>query len=946
MDVVPHAHDVQVSLDVVGTGSDGTESSVVFSIKKHGVYSDDETVVKRYMFNCGEGTQRLCNENGLKLGSLTSMFLTRLDPLTCSGIPGMILALGGCGTPDLSIAGPGGTHAFVTSTKSFARRNYPVITCTEVDVKAQSLTSSHINHATVNTNDPIVEDRHVRITPLSMRQNQSAARHPASCRQCLGVANQPTNTDRSSAPTVVSRPVVAQDQPMLEWLKAFYEAKDPSKVPYVQVILNKYQGRQDDLKRMLVTKYGPLAPESSSDDSSEDDEDVEPPRVNEDSTSSSKNSTPNVNVHSKDDSDTPHTKEASTPTSSPSRHATDEQRANDLASSSSSDEESEGFETWLRHFYTRHNPSMVPRLQSVLHMYAGREDQLKAMLQQKYVSAKRPLDDDEASTTTVRGDGPDTKKTKSDRIDCMTDVYVTPPAAPRPSTIQHDQILCYILEFKGSPNTIAWVVDIPDESWLSHVTSLLSSCPAHRPALVVHMTPSSLATQPTYVSWVKDHTSSATRHLVFDGQLLDEFDHGACGFTFVASAHLRLQLHAASSSLFPLSRPFHALATSTSAHHSRLVIRAGDGTSFHVAQPGLMCQLTVAKARQKVGFHHRQPPSSHSVPPQPFEPPNDHSYAPKLTFLGTGSAAPSKLRNSSAIYLEETASTGMLIDCGEGTFGQLWRQFGPSTPSRLCSLKCIWVSHKHADHHCGLLRVLLERHRAFAHSRMPVAPIVIIAPDAVLAYVARWQAAWLTGVSMVSCTDFNHPQHALRPMVLHLTGFLNMWSVPVHHCHDSYGLVLVTRAGMKLVYSGDTRPCDRLIHEGFRPHVLIHEATFEDSMHDDAIRKKHSTVGEALNVGRRMQAHLVLLTHFSQRYPKLPPRQATGGEGSCGFAFDGMQVILDAPDPDPYHPQYLQPSLPPPGSVHSRDSIEVTLASFMSAVRNEATAAIASPPSP
>ena len=37
----------------------------------------------------------------------------------------------------------------------------------------------------------------------------------------------------------------------------------------------------------------------------------------------------------------------------------------------------------------------------------------------------------------------------------------------------------------------------------------------------------------------------------------------------------------------------------------------------------------------------------------------------------------------------------------------------------------------------------------------------------------------------------------------------------------------------------------------------------------EAIAKRHSTVGEALDVGRRMGAWRVLLTHFSQRYPKL-----------------------------------------------------------------------------
>lgn len=53
--------------------------------------------------------------------------------------------------------------------------------------------------------------------------------------------------------------------------------------------------------------------------------------------------------------------------------------------------------------------------------------------------------------------------------------------------------------------------------------------------------------------------------------------------------------------------------------------------------------------------------------------------------------------------------------------------------------------------------------------------------------------------------------------------------------------------------------------------LLVHEATFDDSMSDDAVKKKHCTVREALDVARQMRARDVVLTHFSQRYPKLPP---------------------------------------------------------------------------
>jgi len=63
--------------------------------------------------------------------------------------------------------------------------------------------------------------------------------------------------------------------------------------------------------------------------------------------------------------------------------------------------------------------------------------------------------------------------------------------------------------------------------------------------------------------------------------------------------------------------------------------------------------------------------------------------------------------------------------------------------------------------------------------------------------------------------------------------------------------------------------------------------------HEDAARKRHSTVGEALGIASQMTAALAVppcrggvategllgtvLTHFSQRYPTVPPEQEGGG---------------------------------------------------------------------
>lgn len=44
---------------------------------------------QRYMFNCGEGTQRLCVENKLKLAKMKNIFLSRVNWDCVGGLPGM-----------------------------------------------------------------------------------------------------------------------------------------------------------------------------------------------------------------------------------------------------------------------------------------------------------------------------------------------------------------------------------------------------------------------------------------------------------------------------------------------------------------------------------------------------------------------------------------------------------------------------------------------------------------------------------------------------------------------------------------------------------------------------------------------------------------------------------------------------------------------------------------
>ncbi|GIM10126.1 hypothetical protein Vretimale_13897 [Volvox reticuliferus] len=101
-------------------------------------------------------------------------------------------------------------------------------------------------------------------------------------------------------------------------------------------------------------------------------------------------------------------------------------------------------------------------------------------------------------------------------------------------------------------------------------------------------------------------------------------------------------------------------------------------------------------------------------------------------------------------------------------------------------------------------------------------------------------------------------------------GLVRWHSVAVHHCRDAWGLVLEHHDGWKLVYSGDTRPCPALISAGSGATLLIHEATFEPCLESQARTKRHCTSAEAAGVADAMGAYRTVLTHFSQRYPRIP----------------------------------------------------------------------------
>uniref|UniRef100_A0A8C1IKM7 Zinc phosphodiesterase ELAC protein 2 n=1 Tax=Cyprinus carpio TaxID=7962 RepID=A0A8C1IKM7_CYPCA len=214
-----------------------------------------------------------------------------------------------------------------------------------------------------------------------------------------------------------------------------------------------------------------------------------------------------------------------------------------------------------------------------------------------------------------------------------------------------------------------------------------------------------------------------------------------------------------------------------------------------------------------------------------------------------------------------SSSQSLLLDCGEGTFGQLCRHYGNDVDEVLSRLSTIFVSHLHADHHTGLIHLLLERQRALNSLGKAFSPVYLIAPVQIMTWLNQYHDHCQQILSQIKYE---------RKITLYLYLFL---------------FLLTHQSGWQLVFSGDTMPCDAVVNMGKNATLLIHEATLEDGMEEEACEKRHSTTSQAIGIGMKMNAEFIVLNHFSQRYAKIP-LFSDDFNGKVGISFDHMRVRI------------------------------------------------------
>ncbi|TBU07240.1 ribonuclease Z [Hamiltosporidium magnivora] len=219
-----------------------------------------------------------------------------------------------------------------------------------------------------------------------------------------------------------------------------------------------------------------------------------------------------------------------------------------------------------------------------------------------------------------------------------------------------------------------------------------------------------------------------------------------------------------------------------------------------------------------------------------------------ILFLGTGCAVPSKYRNVSSIIFE-CKKSAFILDCGEDTLFQIMRIYG--NLDILKKIKAIIISHPHADHYLGIISVLRKMKN-----------VLIFGPkflsDLIELYFEKHTFEIFDIENFFNSSLISSPFKSEE---------FELAFSRADHCKNSYSVRIYTEFG-SISYSGDTRPTKDFIFLSQNVDVMIHEATFGEEEKHLALRTKHSTLDEALDVFRQSGAKKLLLTHFSNRIPK------------------------------------------------------------------------------
>jgi len=293
----------------------------------------------------------------------------------------------------------------------------------------------------------------------------------------------------------------------------------------------------------------------------------------------------------------------------------------------------------------------------------------------------------------------------------------------------------------------------------------------------------------------------------------------------------------------------------------------------------------------------------------------------RITFIGTGGSTPTTNRNPSAIAVNREGEL-MLFDCGEGAQQQMMRA------KTGMKIKAIFITHFHADHVLGipgLLQTMALQGRE--------TPLEIYGPRYVDKFLYHLLSLGYLG------KGFEVRAIELRPGDIVRRAGYEIRAIKTVHNVVSIGYVLEEdmrpgrfnreratelgikpgplfsklqsgdticvdgreirpeqvlgspRPGRKIVYTGDTRPCESVIEASKSADVLIHDGTLSEETKEYAIDYMHSTALEAAEVAQKAAVKKLVLMHISARYSDL--EGAMKLEEEARRIFENTEVARD-----------------------------------------------------
>jgi ribonuclease Z len=298
----------------------------------------------------------------------------------------------------------------------------------------------------------------------------------------------------------------------------------------------------------------------------------------------------------------------------------------------------------------------------------------------------------------------------------------------------------------------------------------------------------------------------------------------------------------------------------------------------------------------------------------------------RVIFLGTGAGIPTASRALPAIAILRKGEL-LLFDVGEGTQRQM-----VLSKIGFCKRTKIFITHMHGDHIFGL-HGLIQTMSLLGRKK----PLYIYGPIGISKFVNSIKKNGQFGLSyeikifevdegivcqnneykVIACSSDHSTKNLAYGLIENdrpgkfypeKAVSLNVPEGPLwSRLQSGKEVILVDksivtprqvigepRPGRKIVYTGDTKPSDKIINLAYNADLLIHESTVDDEFKEKAEDAGHSTASQAALIAKKARVKKLILTHISARYKdvKIMMRQAKKIFPNVVIAKDLMEIEI------------------------------------------------------